>query len=397
MRSVATAHYPYLIVGGGMTADAAVRGIRELDADRSIGLIGAEADPPYARPPLSKALWKGEPIASVWRKTSEVGVELHLGRRATGLDIRVKKVVDDRGAEYSFDTLLLATGGSPRRLPFGGDQVLYFRTLDDYRRLRALAEAGKSFAVIGGGFIGSEIAAALALQGCKVTLLFPEEGIGARLFPADLARFLVDYYRERGVEPRPGQQVTGVTRSGSQVVVETSSGLHLTADAVVAGLGIMPNTELAEAAGLAVEDGVVVDGHLRTSHPDVLAAGDVARFTSPALGTRVRVEHEDNAVTMGRAAGRAMAGDPSPYTHLPFFYSDLFDLGYEAVGALDPRAETVADWKEPLREGVVYYLAAGRVRGVLLWNTWGQVDAARDLIGQPGPFRAADLVGRLPS
>jgi NADPH-dependent 2,4-dienoyl-CoA reductase/sulfur reductase-like enzyme len=394
---VATAHYPYLIVGGGMTADAAVRGIRELDADRSIGLIGAEADPPYARPPLSKALWKGEPIASVWRKTSEVGVELHLGRRATGLDIRVKKVVDDRGAEYSFDTLLLATGGSPRRLPFGGDQVLYFRTLDDYRRLRALAEAGKSFAVIGGGFIGSEIAAALALQGCKVTLLFPEEGIGARLFPADLARFLVDYYRERGVEPRPGQQVTGVTRSGSQVIVETSSGLRLTADAVVAGLGIMPNTELAEAAGLAVEDGVVVDGHLRTSHPDVLAAGDVARFTSPALGTRVRVEHEDNAVTMGRAAGRAMAGDPSPYTHLPFFYSDLFDLGYEAVGALDPRAETVADWKEPLREGVVYYLAAGRVRGVLLWNTWGQVDAARDLIGQPGPFRAADLVGRLPS
>jgi len=133
----------------------------------------------------------------------------------------------------------------------------------------------------------------------------------------------------------------------------------------------------------------------RASHPDVFAAGDVARFQIPALGTRTRVEHEDNALTMGRAAGRSMAGDETPYAHLPFFYSDLFDLGYEAVGELDPRGETVADWKEPFREGVVYFLSAGRVRGVLLWNTWGQVDAARALIGEPGPFRAADLAGRL--
>ena len=380
-----------------MTADAAVRGIRELDAGASIGLIGDEPDPPYSRPPLTKALWKGEPLESVWRKTGDLGVELHLGRRATALDLRGKTVSDDRGASFAFDRLLLATGGKPRRLPFGGDDVIYFRTLADYRRLRPQAVSGRHFAVIGGGFIGSEIAAALSLQGCRVTQLFPDEGIGARIFPKDLAHFVTDYYREKGVDTRPGEVVTGVSRSASGVVVETKSGFRVTVDAVVAGIGIVPDTDLAAAAGLAVDDGIVVDERLRASHPDVFAAGDVARFEVPALGKRTRVEHEDNALTMGRAAGRSMAGDETPYDHLPFFYSDLFDLGYEAVGELDPRGESVSDWKVPFREGVVYYLAGGRVRGVLLWNTWEQVDAARALIAEPGPFRAEDLVGRLPA
>lgn len=391
------AHYPYLIVGGGMTADAAVRGIRELDAEGAVGLIGAEMDPPYARPPLSKALWKGEPFDTVWRKTDALEVDLHLGRRVTALVLGEKRVVDDRGASYTFDKLLLATGGTPRHLPFGGDDVIYFRTLDDYRRLRGLADPGKSFAVVGGGFIGSEIAAALALQGCKVTLLFPENGIGARVFPDDLARFLVGFYGEKGVDVRPGEQVTNVTGGGPGLVVRTKSGQSIAVDAVVAGIGIVPNTDLAAAAGLAVDNGILVDEHLRTTDAAVFAAGDVARFMAPALGTRIRAEHEDNALTMGRAAGRAMAGDTAPFAHLPFFYSDLFDLGYEAVGELDPRGEVVADWKEPFREGVVYYLADGRVRGVLLWNVFGQVEAARKLIADPGPFRAADVAGRLAS
>jgi NADPH-dependent 2,4-dienoyl-CoA reductase/sulfur reductase-like enzyme len=155
--------------------------------------------------------------------------------------------------------------------------------------------------------------------------------------------------------------------------------------------------ELAEQAGLRVDNGIVVDEACRTNNPDIYAAGDVANFENRALGTRLRVEHEDNANTMGRTAGLNMAGRATPYRHLPFFYSDLFELGYEAVGDVDARLETVADWKEKFREGVVYYVKDGRVRGVLLWNTWGQVDHARALIAQPGPFKPQDLKGRLPA
>jgi len=388
-------NYHYLIIGGGMTADAAARGIRELDANGSIGIISTETDPPYARPPLSKALWKGDPLDSVWRKTSEAGVTLHLGRRAVALDRQDRHVVDDEGVVYRYQKLLLATGGTPRRLPFGGDDIIYFRTLPDYRRLRAVAGEGKRVAVIGGGFIGSEVAAALALQGTAVTMLFPEDGIGARVFPPELSRFLVQYFRDKGVDIHTGTAVTGVRRDGAHLVVEARGVAPLQADAVVAGIGIVPDTELATMAGLAVDNGIVVDARLRTTDPDIHAAGDVARFHAPALGKSIRVEHEDNAVTMGHAAGRSMAGDTTPYSHLPLFYSDLFELGYEAVGELDPRGEMVADWKEANREGVVYYLSGGRVRGVLLWNTWGQADAARRLIVEAGPFTARELVGRL--
>ena len=390
------AQYPYLIIGGGMTADAAISGIRESDPEGAIGLISAEPHPPYNRPPLSKGLWKGEPEDSIWRKTPAEGVALHLGRRAIGIDLKKKTVTDDRGAVYTFGKLLLATGGTPRRLS-DSDQVIHFRTYDDYRRLRALADEQLQFVVVGGGFIGSEIAAALRLKDRAVTMIVPEQGLGARVFPADLSAFLVEYYRDKGVTVRTGEGVARLGPRGAKLVITTTAGNDIAGDVVVAGIGIQPAVGLAEEAGLRVDNGIVVDEQLRSSHPDVYAAGDVANFFSPALGARLRVEHEDNANTMGRAAGRAMAGDAPPYDHLPFFYSDLFDLGYEAVGELDSRLETVVDWKEPFRQGVIYYLKEGRVRGVLLWNTWGQVDHARALIAEPGPFTAAQLKGRLPT
>jgi NADPH-dependent 2,4-dienoyl-CoA reductase/sulfur reductase-like enzyme len=260
-------------------------------------------------------------------------------------------------------------------------QIIYYRTFDDYKRLRALANERLRFVVLGGGFIGSEVAAALRIVGRDVIMIVPEDGIGARVYPADLSKFLVDYYREQGVEVRTGEGLAGLQQSAGKVVVRTTHGQEIPTDVIVAGLGIQPNVELAEQAGLRVENGIVVDEMLRTSAPDIYAAGDVANFFNPALGIRMRVEHEDNANSMGAAAGRAMAGKGAPYTHLPFFYSDLFALGYEAVGELDPRLEVDAVWKEKFREGVIYYLREGKVRGVLLWNTWGRVDDARRIIG----------------
>jgi 3-phenylpropionate/trans-cinnamate dioxygenase ferredoxin reductase component len=385
----------YLIVGGGMTADAASHGIRDVDPEGSITVVGAEPDPPYNRPPLSKALWKGEPLESVWRPAAAGPTTLRLGRTVTSLDLEERSATDDRGESYVFEKLLLATGGVVRRLPFEGDGIVYYRTVADFRHLHALAEKGRRFAVIGGGFIGSEIAAALAMNGKQVTLVFPDPAIGARVYPAPLARFLVDYFREKGVEVLPGDTVTAARKDGQRWTLTTASGRRIEADGVVAGIGITPNTALAESARLKVGNGIEVDELLRTSVPNVYASGDVASFHSPTLGKRFRVEHEDNANTMGRVAGRNMAGAAEVYTHVPFFYSDLFDLGYEAVGEVDARLETLLDWKTPFREGVVYYLRDRRVRGVLLWNVWGQVDAARALLGEPGPFEPKDLMGRL--
>jgi NADPH-dependent 2,4-dienoyl-CoA reductase/sulfur reductase-like enzyme len=389
-------HYKYLIVGGGMTGDAAAQGIRELDSTGAILLVSSEPHNPYNRPPLSKGLWKGESEEKIWRPVPK-GTEVLLNRRIVGVDAKRKQVTDDKGTIHQYDNLLLATGGTPRRLPQQSDRIIYYRTYDDYRRLHESLARPARVAVIGGGFIGSEVAAAVRMQDRDVVMIVPEQGLGARVFPADLSAFLVDYYKQKGIETRIGEGVNSLENRGKQLAIKTTTGNEVTADLAVAGLGIVPNTVLAQQAGVKIDNGIVVDEHLRTTVVDIFAAGDVANFYNPALDMRLRVEHEDNANTMGRAAGRAMAGSNERYEHLPFFYSDLFELGYEAVGELDSRLETFSDWKEPFREGVIYYLKGGRVRGVLLWNTWGQVDAARALIAEKGPFTKQSLKGRLPA
>jgi 3-phenylpropionate/trans-cinnamate dioxygenase ferredoxin reductase component len=388
--------YQYLIVGGGMTAAAAVKAIGEADSAGSIGLIGNEEDKPYKRPPLTKQLWKGKPLDSIWLGADEAQARLHLGRIVKTLDLANKKVTDDQGTVYGYEKLLLATGGTPRRFPFGGDDILYYRYLSDYRHLRELADKQQHFTVIGSGFIGSEIAAALAMNGKQVTMIYLENMIGERLYPADLAEYVTDYYRQKGVQLYPGEEIAGLSKSGDQFTVRTKSGKSVTSDAVIAGLGILPNVDLAEAAGLRVDNGIIVDEYLRTSTPDVYAAGDVASFFNPALNRRMRVEHEDNANMMGKMAGQNMAGQATRYDYLPYYYSDLFELGYEAIGELDSRHEIVPDWEKLYEKGVIYYLKEGRIRGVLLWNVWDQVPAARKLIADEGPFNADNVIGAIP-
>jgi NADPH-dependent 2,4-dienoyl-CoA reductase/sulfur reductase-like enzyme len=231
----------------------------------------------------------------------------------------------------------------------------------------------------------------------EVTLLFPSEAVCDRVFPPEISKFVTDFYRKKGVQIRNHAKVSGLERQGENLMLKFNGGQQIAVDGVVAGIGVEPNVQLAKTAGLAVDNGIIVDKFLHADGPDVYAAGDVAAFPCQALGKRVRVEHEDNANAMGKQAGRNMAGKSEAYAHLPSFYSDLFELGYEAVGDLDARLETYIDWKEPFKEGVIYYLEKDQVRGVLLWNVWGQVDAARQLISESKPVRTEDLRGRLKS
>ncbi|MGH9534342.1 MAG: NAD(P)/FAD-dependent oxidoreductase [Terriglobales bacterium] len=392
----------YLIVGGGLAGAAAVEGIRELDASGTAALVGAEPDLPYDRPPLSKKLWTaGETEEQVTLHPGEFyrqrGVELRLGRTIVSLDGRQRTARDDQGSEYRFERLLLALGGTPKRLAIpGGDLpgIFYYRTLADYRRARALATAGTTAVVIGGGFIGSEMAAALAMNGLRVTMVFPEPYLVQRVFPAGLGQALNAAYQAKGVRLLSGDVPAAIEAAGGGFRVRTRGGETLSADLLLAGLGIAPNAALAQAAGLATGDGVIVNERLETSDSNIFAAGDLAHFPEAVLGPR-RIEHWDNAVSQGRHAGRNMAGAAEAFTALPFFYSDLFEFGYEAVGEVDSRLETWADWQEANKTGVIYYLAAGRLRGAMMCNVWEKVDAARALIRAQAPVTPAQLRGAI--
>lgn len=388
-------HHKYLIVGGGMAADSAIHGIRKVDPSGAIAMICEELHSPYDRPPLSKSLWKDAQFESIWRSQHNLDVALHIGKKIVNLDAANKTATDNTGNVYTYEKLLLATGGSVRRLPDSDENVIYFRTVNDYHKLRELCERGTDFVVIGGGFIGSEIAAALAMNNKQVTMIFPEAGIGARVYPPALSEYLNNYYREKGITLHVSDTVKSIRKAGAKVIVTSKNGIEIAADGIVAGLGIQPNTDLAEQAGLTIDNGIIVDELLRTSNPDIYAAGDVANFYSTLLQKRMRVEHEDNANVMGEMAGRNMAGQSNPYHYQPFFYSDLFDLGYEAVGELDAGLDIVEDWKEPFHKGVIYYLREGHVSGVLLWNTWNQVETATQLIAEKAEHTRATLLDRI--
>lgn len=394
--------YRYLIVGAGLAGASAVEGIRELDPTAPIVLIGAEPDLPYNRPPLSKGLWTGkEKLEAIFvhdRKFYEDhSVTLALGSAVTRLDSQNHTLSDSRGQTYRYEKLLLATGGAPRRLAIpGGDLegISYFRTLADFRFLHGQAAPGRSAVVIGGGFIGSEIAAAMSMNKLNVTMVFPDQHLCARVFPESLGKAMVQMYQSKGVTILSGDAPTAIERQGNQFLIQTRAGQQIRSDLLAVGIGIAPDTELARAAGLTVGNGIEVNAQLQTSHPDIYAAGDNALYPDPILGRR-RVEHWDNARNQGKQAGRNLAGAKEPYAYMPFFFSDLFDFGYEAVGEVNSRLQAFADWQEENRTGVIYYLSDNRVRGVMLCNVWNKVDDARALIAQDNPVTPADLRGRI--
>lgn len=393
--------YRYIIVGGGLAGASAVEGIRAHDRSGSIALFGKEQHLPYDRPPLSKGLWLGKTTLAELPVHDEAfyksrNVHLYLGNEVASLDPKKKEVTDGEGARFLYDRLLIATGGTPRVLSFGADAVTYFRTVDDYAFLSDAAGHFSDFLFIGGGFIGSELAAALRMKGKGVTMVFPEQHLLQKVLPADLAAFVTGYYREKGVEVVNGDVPTGVERANGKSTVAMRSGKKFVADVVVAAIGLNLHTEMARKAGLKVENGISVNTFLQTSDPFVYAAGDIAFFPSPVLGKSIRIEHWNNAQAQGKHAGENMAGADMPFTYLPYFYSDLFDFGFEAVGDLDSRLHTVADWKEEFREGVVYYLEHDKLRGVLLWNVWGKVDDARELINKKKAYlKPAQVKGLL--
>jgi NADPH-dependent 2,4-dienoyl-CoA reductase/sulfur reductase-like enzyme len=384
--------YQYVIVGGGDASAAAIAGIRAHDRSGNILLISRENFPPYHRPPLSKGLWSGKtkrdelPIhdEAFYR---EHRVDLVLRREAVELDPDHRRLWDDHGATYDYGKLLLATGLRPRRLEVeGGDSegVHYYRTLEDYLYLADYLPRFQHALVVGSGFIGMEIAAALRMSGKEVTLLYPGEYPLQRVLPRDLGLFVADYYRDKGVETVSGEGLARIEER-AELIAYTTAGNDITTQIILAGIGAEPVTDLAEGAGLDVGNGIEVDEYARTSDPNIYAAGDVAEFPYVVLGKRMRIEHENHAVEHGTVAGANMAGANQPYTIMPYFYSDLFELGWEAVGQVDSSLDAHPVWKDEHREGIVFYLQDDVIRGVLLWNVWDHVPWARDMIRDARP------------
>lgn len=398
--------YKYVIVGGGLAGASAVEGIRERDRDSPILMIGSEQFLPYDRPPLTKKLWTGKKLVTdVFRHESEFylrnRVDVGIGERVVELDPNARTVTTNRGHHHAYEKLLLATGGVPRRLDIPGGNlwgIYYYRFLEHYLRLRKDAQEGMSAVVVGGGFIGSELAAALTDEGVAVTMVFPEAYLVERIFPEGLGRSLQDTYAQRGVRVLAGDLPVSMDLSGGRYVTMTRNGERLESDILLVGAGILPDVTLAEKAGLRVDNGVVVDEYCRSSDPGIFAAGDNANFPHLTFGEHLRIEHWDNALNQGRYAGMNMAGANVRYDYMPYFWSDLFEFGYEAVGDTRSKLDTFADWERENDTGVIYYLGDdGRVRGVMTCNMYGHMDDARELIRSGRQFSAADLRGLIRS
>ncbi|HEX6487008.1 MAG TPA: FAD-dependent oxidoreductase [Nocardioidaceae bacterium] len=379
----------FVIVGGGLAAGKAVEGLRGGGFEGRVVVLGEEHHLPYERPPLSKAYLMGDDeLESAFVHPpdwyDEQDVDLRLGAPVTAVD-PASRTVSAGAEQLSYDRLLIATGSAPRRLLMAdesGAPVAYLRTIEDSNRIKGALQPGRRIAVIGAGWIGLEVASAARKAGCEVAVLEALDKPLVRVLGPEVAEAFAALHRSHGVDLRTSVSVSAVSSEDGRVVVRLRDGAPLEADLLVVGVGVSPNTDLAQAAGLKTDNGVVVDEYLRTSAPDVFAAGDVANAYHPMLGRHLRVEHWDNAIEQGLAAARNMLGEGEAYQRLPYFYTDQYDLGMEYVGNVGPEGydEVVLRGDVAGRVFTAFWLKDGRVQAGMHANDWDAIEPIRAIV-----------------
>jgi 3-phenylpropionate/trans-cinnamate dioxygenase ferredoxin reductase component len=392
--------HPFVIVGASLAGASAAAQLRKEGYDGPVVLIGEEAERPYERPPLSKEYLRGaagRDTAYVHEPSfyDEHAIDLRTSTRVTAIDPGHREVVLGDSQRLAYERLLLATGASPRQFEVPGAElrgIHELRTLDDADAIRDAAASAHRAVVIGGGWIGAEVSASLRQLDLPVTMVAPDSVPLERVLGREVGAVYRDLHADHGVELHLGTRVAAIRGEGAADAVETTDGTRIAADLVVAGIGARPRTELAAAAGLEVGDGIVVDEHLETSARGIFAAGDVAAAWHPLLGTRIRLEHWDNAKRQGRAAARSMLGLGEPYVRLPYFYSDQYDLGMEYVGYARSWDRVVFRGDPAQREFVAFWLKGGRVVAGMNANVWKVNDAIAGLVRSRGTVSVEKLV-----
>ena len=378
----------FVIVGASLAGAKAAQELRDRGFDGEVVLIGSEPDRPYERPPLSKDYLRGESErakAFVHEEGfyAEQNIELMTSATATGIDVRGGQLTLGDGRQISFDRLLLTTGSEPRRLSVPGgelDGIHYLRTFADCDALRARLQDGGRVAVVGAGWIGSEVAASARQMGLEVTVVDPLPLPNVRIFGPEIGSFYRDVHAKHGVELALGEGVESFAGEESVTGIQTASGRTIECDFAVVGVGVSPRVDLAARAGLEIDNGILVDESLRTSAPNVFAAGDVASAWHPFYKQRIRVEHWANALNQGPAAARSMLGEPVSFDRIPYFFSDQYDVGMEYSGWTTEWDEVVFRGDRDAGEFVAFWLRGGRVVAGMNVNVWDVNDHVQALI-----------------
>jgi 3-phenylpropionate/trans-cinnamate dioxygenase ferredoxin reductase subunit len=388
----------FVIVGGGLAGAKAAEGLRSAGFEGELVLVGEEGGLPYERPPLSKEFLRGEATRESTFVHPEAfyedhGIELRSWTRAAELHADKRELVLESGEPLPFDKLLLATGAEPRRLRIEGHElagVQYLRNVEDSEAIGARIGSGMRLVVVGAGWIGTEVAASARQRGAEVTVVDPQAVPLQRVLGDRVGGFYRDLHAEQGVELRLGAGVEAFEGADSVERVRLAGGETLECELVVVGVGVQPRTQLAEAAGLEVADGVVVDERLETTVPGIFAAGDVANHRHPQFG-RLRVEHWANALNQGLAAGRSMAGATEAYDRVPYFFSDQFDVGMEYSGYAGPDDELVLRGDPAEGEFIAFWLRDERVVAGMNVNVWDLTEAIQALVRGGAPVDRRQL------